>query len=68
MIYVRSTHAVRKPDAAPTPNHGNNGKTSRFQRTARPFSHHRTTRSAAGSVAVTDLLSNAITNSAKATT
>ena len=60
-----STHAVKSPAAAPSANHGTNGRTSRFQ-ASRPRCHQKTTSSAAGSVAVTVLLSNASTNSPSA--
>src|SRR5271157_414411 len=61
----RSIQAVNSPAAAPSANHGSEGSTSRFQ-PSRPRRHQKTTSKAAGSVAVTVLLSSARTNSARA--
>ncbi|PYR96206.1 MAG: hypothetical protein DMG12_26865 [Acidobacteria bacterium] len=61
----RSTHAVNNPAAIPNANQGDSGRTSSIQDSL-PRRHHITTSSAAGSVAVTLLLSRAAMKSASA--
>ena len=56
--YVRSTHAVSAPAAAPIASHGTSGPRSSRQR-RRPRFHQSTTSRAAGNVAVTVLLKSA---------
>ncbi len=62
---LRSTQAVNAPAAAPSMNKGTSGSTSRRQ-DSRPRCHQKITNNAAGSVAVTVLLSSPSTNSPNA--